>query len=78
MPDTGYKIGRQLEEKGSNSKILFAEDMEKAVSLAFEHTEKGKICLLSPAASSYNVYKNFEEKGRHYKTLIYGYSKKEG
>ena len=78
MPDTGYKIGKQLKEKGSNSKILFAEDMEKAVSLAFEHTEKGKICLLSPAASSYNVYKNFEEKGRHYKTLIYGYSKKEG
>ncbi len=78
MPDTGYKIGRQLEEKNAKSNILFAEDMEKAVSLAFENTGKGKICLLSPAASSYNVYKNFEEKGAHYKKLIYGYSKKEG
>jgi UDP-N-acetylmuramoylalanine--D-glutamate ligase len=78
MPDTGYKIGKQLEEKNAKSNILFAEDMENAVSLAFENTEKGKICLLSPAASSYNKYKNFEEKGRHYKELIRGYSKKEG
>ena len=78
MPDTGYNIGKQLEQKGANSRIIFAEDMEKAVSAAFEYTEKGKICLLSPAASSYNVYKNFEEKGKHYKSLIYGYSKKEG
>ncbi len=78
MPDTGYSIGERLKEKNAKSNILFAENMEKAVSLAFENTEKGKICLLSPAASSYNVYKNFEEKGKHYKSLIYGYSKKEG
>lgn len=78
MPDTGYSIGKRLEERQAKSNILYAENMEKAVSLAFENTEKGKICLLSPAASSYNVYKNFEEKGRHYKSLIYGYSKKEG
>ncbi|MBE6835720.1 MAG: UDP-N-acetylmuramoyl-L-alanine--D-glutamate ligase [Ruminococcaceae bacterium] len=78
MPDTGYSIGKRLEERQAKSNIIYAENMEKAVSLAFENTKKGKICLLSPAASSYNVYKNFEEKGRHYKSLIYGYSKKEG
>ena len=78
MRDTGYSIGERLIEKNAKSKVLFAEDMECAVRLAFENTEKGKICLLSPAASSYNVYKNFEEKGRHYKSLIHGYSKKEG
>ena len=78
MPDTGYAIGKSLKDRNAKSNVLFAEDMEKAVSLAFENTKKGKICLLSPAASSYNVYKNFEEKGAHYKTLIYGYSKKEG
>lgn len=78
MPDTGYAIGKQLKQRNANSNILFAENMETAVDLAFENTPKGKICLLSPAASSYNAYKNFEEKGRHYKTLINGYSKKEG
>ena len=44
-----------------------------AVKSAYELTEEGKICLLSPAASSYNVYKNFEEKGKHYKELIKKY-----
>jgi len=78
MPDTGYSIGSSLEKAGAKSKIFYAENMEKAVSLAFENTAKGKICLLSPAASSYNVYKNFEEKGRHYKSLIKSYSEKEG
>jgi len=47
--------------------------MEEAVKLAFEKTSKGKSCLLSPAASSYNVYKNFEEKGNHFKELVKQY-----
>ena len=50
--------------------IFIAEDMEQAVDAAFRYTEKGKSCLMSPAASSYNVYKDFEDKGNHYKQLI--------
>ena len=69
---------KDTEKRSAKSRILYAENMESAVELAFENTPEGKICLLSPAASSYNVYKNFEEKGKHYKTLINGYSKKEG
>ena len=74
MRDTGYKIGEELKKRGSNSNIFFAEDMDDAVRTAYEKTRKGKICLLSPAASSYNVYKNFEEKGKHYKQLVEKYS----
>ena len=70
LPDTGHSIGRELAGKGSKMKIVFADDMEKAVSLAFELTEKGKICLLSPAASSYNRYKDFTERGEHFKRLV--------
>jgi UDP-N-acetylmuramoylalanine--D-glutamate ligase len=44
--------------------------MEQAVDAAFRFTEKGKSCLMSPAASSYNVYKDFEHKGNHYKELV--------
>ena len=28
------------------------------------------ICLMSPAASSYNQFKNFEEKGNRFKELV--------
>ncbi len=72
LPETGYKIGKEL-EKIENNTVYYAEDMEKAVEIAFAKTAKGKSCLLSPAASSYNKYKNFEEKGNHFKELVKNY-----
>ena len=56
--------------------VYKAANLDEAVKKAYEVTEKGKICLLSPAASSYNCYKNFEEKGKHYKKLVREYGKK--
>jgi len=68
MPTTGYKIGEQLEN--TNKKIYYVELLEEAVSKAKQITSKGKICLMSPAASSYEYFKNFEEKGNRYKELV--------
>ncbi len=70
MPETGTKICSALKERNSKKNIILAENMEEAVAAAYEHTEKGKTCLLSPAAPSYNVYKNFEYKGNHYKKIV--------
>ncbi len=65
MPDTGYVVARSLGDKAR-----IAEDLETAVKLAQELTLKGKSCLLSPAAASYGVFKNFEEKGDRYQELV--------
>lgn len=72
LPQTGHTIGEELAKTCKNN-VFYAQDMEEAVKLAFEKTSKGKSCLLSPAASSYNVYKNFEEKGNHFKELVKQY-----
>jgi len=69
MPDTGYKIGKQLQNL-NNKNIYFCEELKDAVKLSKEITKKNSICLLSPAASSYNQFKNFEEKGKLYKEYI--------
>lgn len=69
MPTTGYKIGNILKEK-TNKNIMFAVTLEEAVELAKMVTEKNKICLLSPAAPSYEYFKNFQEKGNCYKRLV--------
>lgn len=69
MPITGNKIGAEL-EKRSNKKIYYIEDFKEVVNMAYKITTPGKICVLSPAAPSYNQFKNFEEKGRIYKELI--------
>ena len=70
MPDTGHAIARLLENAGSQKNIVRASTMEEAVTAAFHCTEQEKTCLLSPAAASYNMYKNFEEKGRHFVKCI--------
>lgn len=68
MPTTGYKIGDKI--TNSNVNIYKIEMLEDAVKLAKEITMKNKICLLSPAASSYEYFKNFKEKGNLYKNFI--------
>ena len=70
LPETGHNIINTLKEKGVNKNFVCAENMEDAVTKCSEITEKGKSCLFSPAAASYNYYKNFEEKGKHFKSEI--------
>ena len=46
------------------------QTIKEAVALAKQITEKGGIVLLSPAAPSYNMYKNFEARGDDFKKWI--------
>ncbi len=55
----------------SNSVNFFdAKDYDEVVKRAFEVTEKNHICLLSPAAASYDMFTNFEQRGNEFKQLI--------
>ena len=71
FPDSGKKILKS--RKGLN--VLETRNMSDAVRFAFKNTPKGTICLLSTAAPSYSVWKNFEEKGDLFKTLVKKYGK---
>jgi len=66
MPTTGYKIGKLL----PTEKVYFAENLKKAVEIAKKVTKKGTICLLSPAAASYEQFKNYQEKGDKFKEYL--------
>lgn len=68
LPDTGHTICKAL--SNCNKNIFTVETIDEAVDIADKYTKKGYTCLLSPAASSYNRFKNFEEKGNYYKTVI--------
>ncbi len=68
MPETGTKIGNSL--MTSNKKIYMCSTLEEAVKTAKVVTSPNKICLLSPAAASYNQYKNFMEKGDKFQELV--------
>jgi UDP-N-acetylmuramoyl-L-alanine---L-glutamate ligase len=66
FPETGNEIARKLPDK----KTFLVSDMKKAVSLAYQETKKNKICLLSPGASSFNLFKNAKERGLLFKKYV--------
>lgn len=68
MPTTGYKIADLIDNKDIN--IYKIELLDEAVKLAKKITQKNMVCLLSPAASSYEYFKNFEEKGNAFKKMV--------
>ena len=50
--------------------ILHAGSMEEAVALARQAAKPGDEVILSPASASFDLYPNFEERGRHFKRLV--------
>lgn len=66
LPDSGERIGKLITSPEVN--IVHAADMAEAVSKAAECARKRVI--LCPASASYGFYKNFEERGRHFKELV--------
>ncbi len=66
LPDSGKRIGALIANSEVN--VVHARNMEQAVSEAAKCAKRRVI--LSPAAASYGFYKNFEERGRHFKQLI--------
>lgn len=72
-----YDSGKQILEKlktNTTANVIYADDLEKAVILATQITTKGKTCILSPAAASYGVFKNFEERGDKFKEFVIKYT----
>lgn len=70
LPDTGWMIAKDISNK--NMYVQNVSNMQEAVDISKKVTEKGKICLLSPAASSYGFFKNFKERGDLFKKCVIG------
>ncbi len=58
-PATGFAIHRSA-------------NLVEAVSLAAQLAKPGEVVLLSPGCTSYDAYRNYTERGEHFKTLVMG------
>jgi len=67
-----YATGKRIVEEGlmGLTNVCLVEDLKEAVDKAFEMTDEGKGCVLSPAAASYGYFKNFEERGDAFARLV--------
>ena len=74
MYESGKKIYKKLIERPSRPEalnIVLEKDLYAATERAQKLTLAGEACILSPASASYNDFKNFEERGRVFKELIF-------
>ncbi|MDB4978650.1 MAG: UDP-N-acetylmuramoyl-L-alanyl-D-glutamate synthetase [Candidatus Peribacteria bacterium] len=71
FPETGSRIKRAIEDAHRIGISFYeAQDMPAAVEAAKANTKPGKMCLLSTASPSYNMFKNFEDKGEQFRQYI--------
>ena len=74
MGATGPKIEKAIREakeySENNPKIIRVENMEQAVAAAKANAVPGDIVSMSPASASFDLYKNFEERGEHFKKIV--------
>ena len=51
--------------------IRKSETLEDAVDVAFNLARPGENVLLSPACSSFDMFKDFEDRGKKFKEIVY-------
>ena len=51
--------------------LIEVNTMNDAVRMAQRYTEKGDAVLLSPACASFDLFENYEDRGRQFKQAVY-------
>lgn len=57
---------------GKLTKTIRAQSLQEAVQRAFKESANGDVVLLSPACASYDMFKNYEDRGLQFKQAVYG------
>ena len=69
MGQTADKIEQTARSMGFNA-IARVNSMEEAVKVCYENAVPGDAVLLSPCCASWGMFKNYEERGQIFKTLV--------
>ena len=63
-------VTEELEAEGKTLDIYQCQTLEQTVDLAYKKKKKGEIVLFSPASASFDMFKNFAERGNKFKELV--------
>jgi UDP-N-acetylmuramoylalanine--D-glutamate ligase len=67
---------RMNRELGGLTDTVMAKTMEEAVLLAHQKAKAGEVVLLSPACSSFDMFKDYKERGKVFKESVFRLSTK--
>ncbi|HJZ05508.1 MAG TPA: UDP-N-acetylmuramoyl-L-alanine--D-glutamate ligase [Patescibacteria group bacterium] len=71
FPATGPRLAKLVNQStNSPTNIFHANSMSDAVKIALDHTRSGEICLLSPAAPSFTLFRDYRDEYDQYKAAI--------
>jgi len=63
-------VRKKEEETGKNIPIYKVSSLNEAIEKAKETAKPGQVVLFSPASASFDMFKNFEERGNKFKELV--------
>jgi len=74
FPTTGEKVVNSIRKIDNKHPLLenkkLANNMSEAVKISKESAIDGDVVLLSPASASFNMFKNYEDRGNQFKRLV--------
>lgn len=69
MGQTSEKIAEAAKKQGFEN-IIYAKDLEEVVHICAAHAKPGDAVLLSPACASWDMFDNYEQRGRMFKEYV--------
>lgn len=63
-------VNTELRAENKNMPIYRCDTLQSAIDKAYEIAETGEIVLFSPASASFDMFKNFMERGEKFKELV--------
>lgn len=74
MGNTAQKIfdvvKAELETQGREIPIYMCDEFEQTLAIAHKVAESGDVVLFSPASASFDMFKDFADRGRKFKALV--------
>ena len=63
-------VKEELEKENKYLDIYMCETLEQTIPIARKHAKSGDVVLFSPASASFDMFKNFADRGNQFKNLV--------
>lgn len=63
-------VKEELEKEKKTLPIYMCNTLQETIDLAKRHADKGDVVLFSPASASFDMFKNFADRGNQFKKLV--------
>lgn len=77
FPPSGKRIKQALlkTRMGTSLKFVLVKNMKQAVRTCYQNTKPQEICLLSPGAASFGIFKDYKDRGDQFQKFVKQLSK---